>query len=157
VNVAILKNVFTSRENCKLILKGPFVFCCRVRFALFVLVGIGARGLYASIIIAIVSQVGFGFAFGLKFSEFAESVSNSVFLQNSFNGDFLAVTFREFNGLVSCVGLAFAVFSPMTGFAAVVAFIGLSCGVSGSVIGDGVKDFHHRWLDNLGLSGLAVS
>jgi hypothetical protein len=157
MNVAILKDVLTSRESCELILKGPLVLRCRVRFALFVLVGIGARGLCASIIIAIVSQVGSGFAFRLKFNEFAKSVSDSVLPQNFFNSNFLAVTSRKFSGLVNCVGLASAIPSPMTGFAAVVAFIGLPRGVSGSVIGDGVKDLYYRWLGDLGLSGLAVS
>jgi hypothetical protein len=79
MNVAILKNVLISRESCKLILKGSFVLRCRVRFAFFVLVGIGARGLYANIIIAIVSQMGFKLALRLKFNEFAKFVSNSVF------------------------------------------------------------------------------
>jgi hypothetical protein len=144
MNVTILKNVLTSRESCKLILKGSFVLRYRIRFALLVLVKIVAKGLCASIIIAIVSQMGSGFALGLKLNEFVKSVSNSVLPQDSFNGDFLAVTFREFNGLVNCVKLASAVFNPMTGFAAIMAFIGLPRGVSGSIIGNGIKNFHYQ-------------
>jgi hypothetical protein len=88
--------------------------------------------------------MGSKFALGFKLNEFAESVSNLVLPQNSLNGNFFAVTFREFNGLANYVEFISTIFSLITSFAAIMAFIGFPRDISGSIIGNGVKDFYYR-------------